>query len=1173
MKKTLTSFQQKALNFEHHIALTANAGSGKTFVLAKRFVEIALRKNIQLNKLVAITFTEKAAGELYSKIAKEINEKLKIERDEKNVKILRRIRRQLVSANISTIHSFCSYLIREFAPVIGVDTNFRPIDERIPKELLDLIIEEYIDASIRNKKEKSTAELVRFFGSVKILKKEMRRLFAKRNTTLELAEYYRTKSEEELAESFRKKFETKFAEYFGDLLEQTVTELETLNSAVLAADEENGIAQKVDVLLRKFKNSKTLLARLTILQNIFGEVLTGEKTIRKRGYFDRVKKEFPEEQKDSLQKKIDKLKNIEFTDDPYPVELSLAKYGKYLLSLFHQIYDEYEIKKKSLGYLDFEALLLYASKILEMEEARKKLAERFEFIMVDEYQDTNEVQYKIIMPLLEKLNRGNLFVVGDDKQSIYMFREAELEIFRKTKNEIKTTDGDDAVIELPHSFRLAPNIAFFTNKVFSKVFAEPNSDFNEVAHSDLICARSEKDSGKIEIIVAEEKSEAENIATRIIKLVNESPLSYKDIAVLCKRREWFKPLSEAFSKAKIPFTIFGSKGFYQNQIVQDVYNFLSFLPDNRNDAALIALLRSPFFYFTDSSIFEINSLKGETFFEKLKLYSERHPRAKNVVEVLARFAKLSNEIPLNELIRKLLNETGYLAVISARENSELQVANLKKLISISNNFGNESFATFYDFVEFLGNSIKNYEDESEAELIQEEDKVQLMTIHKAKGLEFPAVFIYGANDVFKTQFGTEKEVVVDKEYGLMTKTPIGDDYFNSYRLAPIASLFFYYLKRKTLAEEKRLFYVAVTRAMDYLFISSSAFEGGGKITKNSFLEMLSSVFEKSEFKKGELNNEGTLEFISFDGGFEKRYERSISFKIPIITDVEFPSEALISKNKRNAKSKLLVQTIPDSPKNEIFSATRILTYAQCPLKYKLIYELGFAKLEKLLNGLEFEDKDNENTEQASEVPANVKGSIIHKILEKNISDEELSGFVADSLKCENNSNYFSNDEVEEIIEIVKHFRKSEVFLKINSFKNYRNEFPIYLRQKDYFLFGILDKIIFNDGEIIIADYKTDFVSDGEGKEKFEYYKNQLLFYALLVSKYFKPEKGIELNLVFVRKPEETIVQKLNSTDIEQYGKWVANIIGDIQSKRFFKNKNNCYSCHFFRNGKCVVPQN
>ena len=185
--------------------------------------------------------------------------------------------------------------------------------------------------------------------------------------------------------------------------------------------------------------------------------------------------------------------------------------------------------------------------------------------MIDEYQDTNEIQYNIFLPILDHLKKGNLFVVGDEKQSIYKFRDAELEVFNRTKEDIDRTDGKDKLLTLPESFRMAPAISLFTNKLFEKLFENPDKLFSEVTYNELISASDTSSEGFIEILLATEEetnhngegdteetenAEDELIARRIQKLISDDKVNFGDIAILCKRRKEFKGLENTFVKNK-----------------------------------------------------------------------------------------------------------------------------------------------------------------------------------------------------------------------------------------------------------------------------------------------------------------------------------------------------------------------------------------------------------------------------------------------------------------------------------------------------------------------------------------------------------------------------------------------------------------------------------------------
>ena len=287
----------------------------------------------------------------------------------------------------------------------------------------------------------------------------------------------------------------------------------------------------------------------------------------------------------------------------------------------------YTKKKSENGYLDYEDILLHTYGILQKDEIREELSEKYKYIMIDEYQDTNEIQYQIFLPLLSFLKKNNLFVVGDEKQSIYMFRDAELEVFERTRKDIELKSGKEALLTLPDSFRMAPSLCVFINQLFKSLFSNPRVIFNEVEHKDLICARNDSNLGEVEILLNEknkdeEDKEAELVSKRILKLADEKKINFSSIAVLCRKRRFFELLEKSFVKYNVPYSIVGGKGFYQKQPVYDIFNYFSFMLDKENDAALVGILRSPFFSVSDSNIFEISLCRGHNFWKKLKNFTE-----------------------------------------------------------------------------------------------------------------------------------------------------------------------------------------------------------------------------------------------------------------------------------------------------------------------------------------------------------------------------------------------------------------------------------------------------------------------------------------------------------------------------------------------------------------------
>jgi ATP-dependent helicase/nuclease subunit A len=281
LSNLLTGHQQSALDIKNNIALTANAGSGKTFVLSKRFLEIALSENIPLRKIAAITFTEKAASELYKKIAAQV-EILLSGNDEVLNNKLRRIRRSLVSANISTIHSFCINLLREYPVEAEIDANFIPVDTNISYELTELAVEEIIKAALLSAEDSGKIKsLIRLFGSKRNFSNELINLIGNRKNILELKNKIYDQEAEHIADYFFKSFLRIVCGYLSSRLPEFIAVIEKVTEDVLAADPCNKIAIETHPLINKLKNSTDTEATIEILYDLQRVTSTKEGTLRK----------------------------------------------------------------------------------------------------------------------------------------------------------------------------------------------------------------------------------------------------------------------------------------------------------------------------------------------------------------------------------------------------------------------------------------------------------------------------------------------------------------------------------------------------------------------------------------------------------------------------------------------------------------------------------------------------------------------------------------------------------------------------------------------------------------------------------------------------------------------------------------------------------------------------
>jgi ATP-dependent helicase/nuclease subunit A len=1175
----LTPHQQAAIDYSRHISLTANAGSGKTFVLSKRYLEIALKENIPLRNIAAITFTDKAAGELYKKISSELDRIITGTEDMELSRKAEKIRRQLVSANISTIHSFCIDILREYPVEAQLDANFTPIDQPASDELIEMAVEEIfkeiINIPVECEKLKS---LVRLFSSKQKLSTEIASLIRNRKNVLETAVLYNC-SPEETAAFFYNSFLQSANKILFPSLDNFLRNINEINKTVLNENIGNRIALEVAIKLKKL-NIISPEAMLRDLNSIKELAFTKQGKIRNQGYLGGESREGLQSIIKETENFIKELQYFCLPDNHAETELELAGTGKNIIGFFLKCLDRYELKKKEEGFLDYEDLLICTKRILENGQVQHSLSEKYKYIMVDEYQDTNEIQYRIFLPILYYLKKNNLFVVGDEKQSIYMFRDAELEVFTRTKNDIINESGESSLLNLPDTFRMAPALCLFTNELFRNLFSGPKEAFNEVGYSEIRCARNEG-KGSVEILVTskEKKSEeADLIARRLVNLTAARNYNWGQIAILCRKRKSFAELETAFIKHNIPFSIFGGKGFYQRQSVYDVYNYFSFLLDTRNDAALAGILRSPFFTLSDASLFEISLRSGNSFWNKLK-QAAGNTRLSEITRQLEENILLSRNYDLTFLLRKILNESGYYAVLASGSNGEQELANINKLIRLTGNFFSHGYRTLYDYVNFIKDAIENEEDEAQAAVSEESDSVKIMTIHQAKGLEFPVIVVYKADETSKKAAAKSKEITVDKNFGLLTKVPVKNDYFRSYTAAPVVNLSAFINERKHLAEIKRLFYVAVTRAMDMLIISTVLPD---RQKNETFTGLLQKGLDL-DFTAREFNISSKLNFLQEVNGKFINTEKTINLNIPVISEIKeivYASEPVENVQK---EMKFDLSVIEDLSEGEIISATKYSVYKECPVKYNLIYEYGFNELYntsliKRSEDLPADDEDtdsSENMQQRGKRFANIKGSIIHTILQQEITASELETRGGKIAQKELDILNLSGEEkglfTRDIIGDVSAYFNTSLYKEIKSYPVFYNEYNVYLRENDYFLYGIIDKLIISGNKGIIVDYKTDDIPESEIPKRSVKYFNQLKFYSYIIKSAFKNLAELELRLIFLKHPELKISLVMDCKEIEKTGADIPVMIQHIRNNKFIKNYSHCSSCYFSINkSNCII---
>ena len=689
----LNESQKKALDLNKDIIVSAGAGSGKTRVLVERFLSL-YRKNpsLSLDNVVAITFTDKAAAELRTRISAGLRSFMAEVKSTPDRMRFLHLQEELTRAYIGTIHSFCKRLLSEFPLEAGVDADFQILEQG---ETLTLV-QESVDAALYRLSQdpgSPQAEDLRFL---------LRHLGSGTLRSL----FYQMLSRRDILTHHIKR-------YLGDSLEE-----------IMNADQKAG--------------------RTISSEQIETDIA-----------FERIN----------------------------------ARCVQAIARIFQLIHSEYESRKGWGSSLDFDDLLIKALALVEnTPPVRDRLRRRFHYFLVDEFQDTDPLQWRLFQILSEGQKPGFLFLVGDPKQSIYGFRRADVRLFYKAQDFIRqknrasgsrlpsppipeTERESLGVLSLRENYRSIPAILDFVNHFFSRIMPleEQDRESFEVVYEPL-AARASESGGCVEIISSDtdqvpsedplkglpcEELEGELIARRIDRLLSaNNPLAFKprDIAILLRSRTHLKSYEEALMRHGIPFMTISGIGFYERQEIFDLANLLKFLVSPENDPALLGLLRSPYLRIPDELIYKLAQREGRFLWERLQtregmeqdLNEEEKKHLDHALDLLKEMRFMSQRMPLAVLLKRFLIVTGGWASLTMGSDGKRQQENVEKLLARARQFDASLFRSLLDFTDELLSLIENAEAEGEAPLPESDvDAVKIMTIHKAKGLEFPVVILPG----------------------------------------------------------------------------------------------------------------------------------------------------------------------------------------------------------------------------------------------------------------------------------------------------------------------------------------------------------------------------------------------------------------------------------------------
>lgn len=837
----LTPQQQLAIETRSvSIGLAAGAGCGKTFVLTQRFLSYLSPGSVsaELHELVALTFTERAAREMRERIRKACRDQLD-QAAEHEAAHWRRLVRQLDSARISTIHAFCGNLLRAHAVEARLDPDFKVLDEL------------------------SRAALER-----EVVDDELRRLLADQDPRLlGLVESYGFRVTRQMIDDLlRQRHEIVF-DAWREVSAAELVERWRLFAARMQADAVRRVAmgrevqQTQELLAGPWPTHAKLRDRCQDLQDVLQELAEENAPLEAlNAVIEHARVQHPGKGEWPSPAVAEAFKNT-FADlretaretlndcafSPHTA-LPAAEAGLALLSLAQEIAATYEAEKNREGFLDFDDLLVRTARLLQSGEAhglRSRLATQLRLLLVDEFQDTNPVQVELIKALCDsQISDGKLFFVGDKKQSIYRFRGAKPAVFHELRGNLP----GGGRLTLSHNFRSQPAILEFVNTLFADEFedeeplvarrtqetARPAIEFLWSPIVDL----SRNQPGAVD---EGRKQEADWIARRLRGMIDRQeplaalarggpagprPVRPGDICILLRALPDVQHYERALEAHGLDYYLVGGSAFYAQQEVFDLRNLLRALECPADSASLAGALRSPFFSLADETLFWLarhaEGLRGGLLAATLpsELEPSERERAAFAAQTLRELERLKDRLPVAELIQQALALTGYDALLLAEFMGERKLGNLRKLVDHARNLDRAGVFGLSDFVTQLTDNLAREPREAQAATHAEDANViRLMTIHQAKGLEFPVVVVADLDRKPNSQL---PPAVVHEDLGPLVRASAGEDdeeRDSGHKL--------YKVQHDTEENDEalRLFYVAATRAADYLILSSARFAG------------------------------------------------------------------------------------------------------------------------------------------------------------------------------------------------------------------------------------------------------------------------------------------------------------------------------------------------------------
>lgn len=856
-----------------NLLVSASAGSGKTTVLVRRVIE-KLKMGFNIDELLIVTFTEAAAKEMKERIQEALQEAVNSESDPLNQQHFTKQLVLLPNANISTLHAFCLTVIRRYYYLIDIDPVFRMLTDETETILMKEDVWDELRESFYAENREEFFQLTMNFSND-------RSDDGLTNLVFSLYEFARANPDpnkwlDQLVTSYDLKEGMEnsplYQSQLRPLLLADMAQCVRLYEEMIALAQEDGLEKMFDQVAEEKKQIQQIYENL--LQDQLIKAYDGLESLTFSTFKSSRKAELKERSaevknlRDQAKKIIQQIgKNYfplspeqitAFTQKAAPLVEEMTKITKQFMAGFSQ-------RKREKGVLDFNDLEHLTLQILTEQadeewlpsEASDHYRKQFKEVMVDEYQDINQLQEAILYWLRNPNDtKGNMFMVGDVKQSIYSFRLADPSLFVEKYEAFSTSNGGRRIV-LAENFRSRKEVLSFTNLIFQQLMDPVVGQISYDEAAQLILGFSDFPESKQfepELLIyekeeeptldlpmdesLEDKTEGELFMTalKIRELIDgkfmiydkkakqNRPVEYKDIVLLTPTKKNNLTILEIFKTLEIPLEMNDAQNYFQSTELRTMISLLQLIDNPYQDIPLASVLRSPIVGLIEPELAQIRLAdRTHTYYEAVLVYQlenkdELADKLRHFNEQLENWRELARRSSITDLLWEVYFQTGYLEYVAGLPAGAQRQANLYALVDRAKSYEQSSFKGLYQFVRFIEKMQEKDKDLAEPVITSADNAVRVMTIHASKGLEFPIVFLLDMTKQFNLQ-DLRKRYVFDE------KTGAGIRYMEPDTRVLYDTLPYQAIKlakqNKLLSEEMRKLYVGLTRAEQKLFIVGS----------------------------------------------------------------------------------------------------------------------------------------------------------------------------------------------------------------------------------------------------------------------------------------------------------------------------------------------------------------